>query len=601
MSTEEFAQRIWDNAGSLKGPVVEAYFAWRGLAVPKTDLRFAPSLWHKKSGGSYPAIIARATNVAGVMTGIQRMWLALDGVGKAPVPKDEQKMALGLVKGSMVRLAEPVDGAPLLIGEGLETVLTPMQATGYTGAATLGTSGLKALDLPDGFKDVILLGENDGGKSAAAIAKAAPELKKRGIRVRVAWPVEGFKDFNDMVMGAADRTAAFAAVRKAIEDAEDFVDPLDDLLERTNTDPGVPFEPETLRRLAELRANDQPAFERLRSKLKEETDCRLGELDAALLKLAKEDSDAGDDFNQAETLIEIAKQDAELFHAADDTAFADVRVNGHRETYAIKSKGFDRWLRRRFYETTRGSPNSDAFRQAIAMIEAVAHFEGPEREIFVRVGRIGAKVYLDLGDKTWRAIEIDAAGWRVIDDPPIRFRRSAGMRPLPVPMTGGSVDDLRPFVNIQSDCDFVLVVSWLHAVLRGRGPYPVLVVAGEQGTAKSTFTRILRALIDPNTAARPSARGPRSLHLRGQQSFAGVRQCQRLVAAMDLRCDLQARDRRRLCHAATLYRRGRSAVRRHSTRNSERDRRRRNATGPRPTLALRKTRAHPRGQAQDRG
>jgi hypothetical protein len=60
-----------------------------------------------------------------------------------------------------------------------------MQATGYPGSATLGTSGLKAVDAPDGSTDVILLGENDGGKSAAAIAKAAPELKKRGIHVRV--------------------------------------------------------------------------------------------------------------------------------------------------------------------------------------------------------------------------------------------------------------------------------------------------------------------------------------------------------------------------------------------------------------------------------
>jgi hypothetical protein len=500
MSTEELAQRIWGNGQPLKGPVVEAYYDWRGLAVPKTNnLRFVASLGHK-SGVSYPAIIARTENVKGDMTGIQRMWLAPDGAGKAPVPKGEQKMSLGVIKGSVVRLAAPRDGVPFAIGEDVETVQTVIQATGYSGAATLGTAGLSGVDPPDGAKDVILLGENDDGKNAKAIAKAAPELKNNGIRVRVAYPPVGFKDFNDMVMGAADRVAAFAAVRAAIEDAKDFVDPLDDLLERTKTDPGVPFEPETLKRLAELRKKDQPAFERLRSRLKEETDCRLGELDAALLKLAKEDSDGGDDFNQAETLIEIAKQDAELFGAADDTAFADVRVNEHRETYAIKSKGFDRWLRRRFYETTRGSPNSDAFRQAIAMIEAVAHFEGPEREIFVRVGRIGAKVYLDLGDKTWRAIEIDAEGWRVIDDPPIRFRRSAGMRPLPVPMIGGSVDDRRPFINIQSDNDFVLVVSWLYAALRGRGPYPVLAVAGEQGSAKSTFTRILRSLIDPNTA-----------------------------------------------------------------------------------------------------
>ena len=110
-----------------------------------------------------------------------------------------------------IRLADLTNGAPLLLGEGVETTVTPMQATSFPGWATLGTGGLKATDLPDAVKDVVLLGENDDGKSALAIAKVAPELKQKGIRVRVAYPPAGFKDFNDMVMGAADRTAAFAA------------------------------------------------------------------------------------------------------------------------------------------------------------------------------------------------------------------------------------------------------------------------------------------------------------------------------------------------------------------------------------------------------
>jgi hypothetical protein len=104
-------------------------------------------------------------------------------------------MSLGRTKGSAVRLAEPRDGVPLFFGEGVETTVTAMQATGYPGFATLGTSNLKAVDPPDGAKDVILLGGNDDGKSAAAIAKIAPGLKQKGIRVRVAYPPAGFKDW----------------------------------------------------------------------------------------------------------------------------------------------------------------------------------------------------------------------------------------------------------------------------------------------------------------------------------------------------------------------------------------------------------------------
>jgi hypothetical protein len=88
----------------------------------------------------------------------------------------------------------------------------------------------------------------------------------------------------------------------------------------------------------------------------------------------------------------------------------------------------------------------------------------------------------------------------VTENPPVRFRRSAGMRPLPEPVSGGSVEALRDFLNVQSDADFVLVVAWALACLRDNGPYPVMVLSGEQGSAKSTFSAILRSLLDPNMA-----------------------------------------------------------------------------------------------------
>jgi hypothetical protein len=137
---------------------------------------------------------------------------------------------------------------------------------------------------------------------------------------------------------------------------------------------------------------------------------------------------------------------------------------------------------------------------ALNVIEAKAHFDAPERTVYIRVGELGGRLYLDLCDQSWRAVEIDATGWRVIDNPPVRFRRAAGMKALPAPASGGSVETLRSFLNVKTDADFVLAVSWLLAAFRDRGPYPVLALSGEQGSAKSTFSALLRALIDPNTA-----------------------------------------------------------------------------------------------------
>jgi len=216
---------------------------------------------------------------------------------------------------------------------------------------------------------------------------------------------------------------------------------------------------------------------------------------------------------QADILINVVKEGAPLFHTPDGVAYADIEVNGHRETWPIKSQSFKRWLRRRFYEATGGAPNSEALQTAIGMIESVAMFDGDERSVYLRVAADGNVLYIDLANSDWQAIEIDATGWRVISRPPVRFRRAAGMLALPRPERGGSVEALRDFLNVK-DGDFVLTVAWLLAALRNTGPYPVLTVSGEQGSAKSTCSTILRALVDPNTAPlRALAREDRDLFI----------------------------------------------------------------------------------------
>ena len=285
-------------------------------------------------------------------------------------------------------------------------------------------------------------------------------------------------------------------IAAAIDAAEEIRDPLEGLVERTATDPGAPFAPDTLVRLAALKKDDRAAFEALRAQLKG-AGARVTALDEAI---AEENGDTGGRGpTQADILVDLA-QSAELFHAPDGTGFADLDINGHRETWPIRAKGFRRWLARCFFEATQGAPSSEALQSALNVIEAKAHFDAPERVVHVRVGGLDERFYLDLGDATWRAVEIDATGWRVIDNPPVRFRHAAGMQPLPVPVAGGSIEILRSFLNVQSDNDFVLVVAWALAVLRNRGPYPVIVLSGEQGSAKSTFSAILRSLLDPNTA-----------------------------------------------------------------------------------------------------
>jgi hypothetical protein len=196
---------------------------------------------------------------------------------------------------------------------------------------------------------------------------------------------------------------------------------------------------------------------------------------------------------------------AELFHTDIGTAFADLVIDGHRETWPIRSLRFRAWLRRQHYEATGAAPSGSAIGSVLGLLDARAQFDAPRRTIYIRVAEHGGRIYLDLADDCWRAVEIGPDGWQVMGCPPVRFRRTPGMLPLPIPERGGSVEALAPFLNLADRSDFVLAVVWLMATLRHGGPYPLLAVSGEQGSTKTVLSKVLRALIDPNAAPVRSA------------------------------------------------------------------------------------------------
>ena len=216
---------------------------------------------------------------------------------------------------------------------------------------------------------------------------------------------------------------------------------------------------------------------------------------------------------EASTLVSFAKKTAvEFWHDTRSRPWATITNHGHLENWPIDGNVFQRRLGALFYEKKRSAPSAKAIQDAISVLAGEAVFGGAEYAVFTRVAGQDGYIYLDLANADWQAVEIGPSGWRVISKPPVKFRRSPGMLPLPHPVTGGSINDLRPMLNLNDDQAWVLVRSWLVAAVRDTGPYPVLVLHGEQGSAKSTTARVLRSLVDPNTASlRSQPRDPRDL------------------------------------------------------------------------------------------
>jgi hypothetical protein len=135
--------------------------------------------------------------------------------------------------------------------------------------------------------------------------------------------------------------------------------------------------------------------------------------------------------SSTDVLLNVATA-AQLFHASDGTGFADLIIEDHRETWPLRSKRFQAWLRQQYYERTWDAPSPGALNAALNVLEAQAQFDGPQRKVSARLAEQDGLIYLDLADEFWRCIEIGPNGWRIAEDPPVRFRRSAGMQPLPL-------------------------------------------------------------------------------------------------------------------------------------------------------------------------
>lgn len=226
---------------------------------------------------------------------------------------------------------------------------------------------------------------------------------------------------------------------------------------------------------------------------------------------------------QSQLLIELAEANVVEFFRNGDEIYAMIAVGErgyrHRENHAIRRKHFRLWLRKIFYDKYTKPPGSQSLMVAIEQLDANAHFNAPEIPVFVRVASYKDEIYIDLCHPQWLAVRITSHGWTVCDQPPVKFIRKKGMKALPLPVPGGTIDLLRPFLVVRGD-DWILTVGWLVGALRASGPFPILVLGGEPGATKSTAFRILRALVDPSVVPdRGEPSGPRDVAIAAENTW----------------------------------------------------------------------------------
>jgi hypothetical protein len=193
----EAARRLFAMSQPVARTLVETYLRNRGITALHEDgaLRFHPRCYYRPDEDAptetWPAMIARVTDLDGRMTGAHRTWLDPSGRGKAPI--DTPRRAMGDLLGNAVRFGVAND--VLAAGEGIETMLSlrcvlptlPM-------AAALSANHLAAMLLPPTLHRLYIARDDDAAGDAAVTA-LTERAGAAGIET-IAWSPR-FGDFNE--------------------------------------------------------------------------------------------------------------------------------------------------------------------------------------------------------------------------------------------------------------------------------------------------------------------------------------------------------------------------------------------------------------------
>jgi Bifunctional DNA primase/polymerase, N-terminal len=180
-------------------------------------------------------------------------------------------------------------------------------------------------------------------------------------------------------------------------------------------------------------------------------------------------------------------------------AYVSLQVEDAWQTLQVKSGLFKNYVKLAYHEATNDLLSNETCESVLDIMAGRA--VKTKRDVYVRFGWAEDKVYLDLANEKWQVVEIDSEGWRILDKSPIPFRRDKAMKPLPVPVTGGSLADLFTCVNAQSGQDQIGYIAWLLSAFHPTGTLPILSVTGSHGSGKSATIKKLKSLTDDSSVA----------------------------------------------------------------------------------------------------
>jgi hypothetical protein len=212
----------------------------------------------------------------------------------------------------------------------------------------------------------------------------------------------------------------------------------------------------------------------------------------------KTELDFFNDFKEA-----FCEEEPDLFHTPNMEAFISISLKGRINHVPINSVEFARMCHYFSIKMNKTPACSNTcIRRLQNALEAIAIYEGQEKNLHTRYAGQDNTVYIDLAREDGKQCRIRPEGFEIIEAhaSPIKFIKNPGLLPMPIPQRGIGLDVLKPLMHLDED-DWVMLVGWMLSVMNPDGPYPFLILQGTQGSTKTTTTKMLKALLDPSSVA----------------------------------------------------------------------------------------------------
>lgn len=200
--------------------------------------------------------------------------------------------------------------------------------------------------------------------------------------------------------------------------------------------------------------------------------------------------------SQATQLVNLLEQ-YPVFHDQEGRVFIIIKVGAHSENWDISSRKFEEWLSHRYFQVYQRTVSKSSISDAITTLRGKAIHDGVQAQTYLRAAKMGEGYCIDLGDTQWSSIHIEPGHWSIQQQTSALFYRADYMQPLPAPTTKGTLDPLWDCLNIP-ERDRLLLITFLLECYRPETNYPLLVLLGDQGSAKSTTQQRLKQLMDPS-------------------------------------------------------------------------------------------------------